>query len=70
MVVEEDSNDLNEFYGQATRQPAKPASSTLATGADKIRDEDIAPKQASQKPKQADDDSMADEDFLKELGAM
>jgi hypothetical protein len=70
MVVEEDNNDLNEFYGQAVREPAKSAGSTLAAGADKIREEDIAPKQSPSKTKQVEEDSMADEDFLKELGAI
>lgn len=69
MVVEEESNDLNEFYGQAVRQAASSSASMSAAGADKIREEDIAPKQAPQKAK-SEDESMADEDFLKELGAM
>lgn len=69
MIVEgESSGELDEFYAKSPVQhsSAKPAIETVVSGSDTIREEVLTQKHVA-KSVISDDESLADDDFLKQL---
>ncbi len=67
MIVEGDSaGELDEFYSKSPVQTAAKSAESVITGSDVIREEVLVSKKAS-KSVISEDESLADDDFLKQL---